>query len=174
MSSTTKVLAKGHWCSCELLLWWGRKLPPPILKPMKTIIFDLDGTLVLLSPILTLIADPDALQTLRERYTFALVSGSTRAEITNALKETGLAPLFNEALIVSKEDTTGGKASGEPFQEMQNRLTGTFVMLGDSDGDEAGTKIIAMPFVRVRSYSSLDEQKASFTRALEDAVTLLN
>jgi len=134
---------------------------------MKTIAFDLDGTLVNLKPVLTCIADMSALKALRSKYNFALVSGSSRAEVEWALQETGLAPLFDTAYVVSKDDAQGNKASGEPFRELQRRVEGQVVMIGDSDSDEAGTTVAEIPFVRVK-----DSLQSAITEAVEKLKTL--
>lgn len=141
---------------------------------MKNLIFDLDGTLVQLTPALVLVADVEELRSLKERYTFALVSGSPREEILYALKETGLAPLFSEALIVAKEDASGDKASGLPFLEMRKRISGAMIMIGDSAGDEQGSAKADIPFVRVPVEDSLEKQKAALAAAIARAVALLS
>lgn len=137
---------------------------------MKTIIFDLDGTLVDLSPKLTCIADLKELEELRRKYNFALVSGGNRVEVISALAQTGLAPLFNDDLIVSREDTDGDKVSGEPFREILRRLKDQVVMVGDSDADEIGTKTENIPFVRVKTASTLVEKRNNLKVAIQQAL----
>ncbi len=133
---------------------------------MKTIIFDLDGTLVQLKPNLVCFADVGALAQLRKRYNFALVSGSRKTEIMWALNQTGLRSLFDDNFIVALEDTNIEKSSGKPFQEMRNRLQGEMVMLGDSPSDEAGSAIAGLPFVKVKTCSSATEQRDELAKAI--------
>lgn len=136
---------------------------------MKTLVFDLDGTLVYLAPTLVCIADVQYLQTLTDTYQLALVSGSPREEVEYALTTTGMDALFPKSLRVCKEDTNGDKASGEPFQEIQSRLQGSMIMIGDSNGDESGTTRAGMAFVRVPSCTSLTDQKEALTQAITEA-----
>lgn len=136
---------------------------------MKTLIFDLDGTLVRLKPRRVCLVKKDELAALRATYNFALVSGSTRKEVFQSLAKTGLWRFFDKASIVTLEDTNSKKVSGKPFREIKKRLTGTMVMIGDSDSDRKGAKIARLPFVRVRSYTDLTKQRAALTTAIRKA-----
>lgn len=140
---------------------------------MKTIIFDLDGTLVRLQPQLVLIADVYQLTSLRKSYAFALVSGGKKREVLDALDKTGLRFLFEDALIVTFEDTNQEKASGEPFREIQQRLQGNMVMIGDSESDALGTKVAELSFVKVPTYQDLQEQRKALAAAIGQALHLL-
>ncbi len=141
---------------------------------MKTLIFDLDGTLVRLGSSLICFADADQLTLLRQKYNFALVSGSTGSEIERALKETGLRALFDDTYIIAAEDTEGSKSSGEPFREIQKRLQGNMVMIGDSTADEQGCEISGLNFIRVQNQASTQEQKEELGSAINQALRLLN
>ncbi len=140
---------------------------------MKTLIFDLEGTLVQLAPTLVCFADITELTLLRKHYNFALVTGSTRIEVEWALAHTNLAPLFNSAYIVSVEDTQSEKASGKPFQEIQQRLKGSMVMIGDSTGDETGSALANLPFVRITAFPTPEEQRQELRDAIREAEALL-
>jgi phosphoglycolate phosphatase-like HAD superfamily hydrolase len=140
---------------------------------MKTIIFDLDGTLVRLQPAIISIADIETLKILSQKYNLALVSGSPNEEIKTALTQTGLSAFLESDYIVGKEDSTGDKASGIPFENMKSRLTGTYVMIGDSPSDEEGCRVARIPFVKVNTCSTIQEQKEELARAITEAVRLL-
>lgn len=140
---------------------------------MKTLIFDLDGTLVQLKPILVCFADLEQLSKLRKQYNFALVTGSTKAEVGLALKQTKLKKLFDNAYIVTFEDTKSDKASGLPFLEIKKRITGPAVMIGDSVGDEVGSQKAGIPFVRVIATINESEQKRNLQTAIENAILVL-
>ena len=140
---------------------------------MKTIIFDLDGTLVFLSPRLVCIANVILLTELRKRYDFALVTGSSKEEVLNALKGCGLTELFDPTLLVTRDDVSDDKASGAPFFEIKKRLTNQMVMIGDSVGDEIGSNKAAIPFVKVKSADELELQRASFEESVSQAVHIL-
>lgn len=144
------------------------------LQTMKTLIFDLDGTLVQLKPQLVCFADINQLTTLRKQYNFALVSGSPKAEVEWALKETGLKKLFDGTYIVALEDTNSEKASGKPFQEIQKRLQGSMVMIGDSASDEAGSKIAGLPFIRVKPYATFTKQQQALQGAIRQAEAIIH
>lgn len=141
-------------------------------KTMQTIVFDLDGTLLRLRPESVLIADIKRLQALQSNYRLAIVSGGTREEVLQALEETDLRRFFADKHIVTFEDTNQEKSSGEPFREILRRLPRPMVMIGDSDGDEIGTRIAEIPFVRVETYQAVQAQKAALERAIQMAVKL--
>ncbi len=140
---------------------------------MKTLIFDLDGTLVQLKPTLICLANKKKLAALRTKYNFALASGSPRDEVVWALAETGLETLFDWRYVVTVEDTNSQKASGKPFQEIKKRLSGKMVMIGDSDADEKGAKIAGLPFIRVASGTETEKQRTALTIAINEAINAL-
>ena len=141
---------------------------------MKTLIFDLDGTLVNLKPNLVCVADVDYLADLRKKYDFALVTGSPKVEVTTALEKCGLTGLFHERNIITHDDIRDSKASGAPFFEIKKRLKSNMVMIGDSDGDEIGTSKAGIPFVRVEACDLLEAQKAKLIESIRRAIELLD
>ncbi len=141
---------------------------------MKTIIFDLDGTLINVGSPLTIIADPDQLQELKEQYNFALVTGSPREEALSGLREAGLSDLFDQKYMVFCEEVGADKSSGKPFSEILYRLGGASVMIGDSDSDETGSRVVGLRFARVERSASLQDQKQKLKDAIGVAVALLS
>ncbi len=140
---------------------------------MKTIVFDLDGTLVRLQPTTALIADLPQLTQLRETFNFALVTGSSRAETEKALNETGLSALLDRQYTVTADDVNGTKSSGLPFQEIKKRLQGPMIMIGDSESDEIGCGKVGIPFVKVPAIAAITDQKNAFSEAVRSAVKML-
>ncbi len=140
---------------------------------MKTLIFDLDGTLVRLQPSLVCIVDKTLLDGLRTQYNLALISGGTKEEVFTALNTTGLREYFDDGNIVTFDDTHQEKATGEPFREIKRRLDGDMVMIGDSDGDESGARAAGMLCVRVPLCRTMEEQKMALVAAIDLAVKQL-
>ena len=140
---------------------------------MKTLIFDLDGTLVRLQPQLICIARVPFLRALRKRYDFALVTGSPKDEVLRTLAECELTQFFDREKIVTKDDVQGDKASGIPFFEIMRRLPGAAVMVGDSDGDEIGSRKAGIPFVRVQTTQTQKLQRKYLEEAVANAVSVL-
>lgn len=138
---------------------------------MKTLIFDLDGTLVTLSPTLTCIADVARLRELRTRYAFALVTGSSKEEVRVALETFDLVSLFDPHLIITADDVAGDKASGAPFFEIRKRIIGDCIMIGDSSGDEIGSNKAGISFVKVLTPEL--NQRAQLQKTIEDATRIL-
>ncbi len=141
---------------------------------MKTLIFDLDGTLIQLQSDFVCFADVDQLTLLRQQYNFALVSGSSRAEVLWALEKTRLLPLFNERLVIGFEDTQSEKASGKPFQKIRERLEGDAVMIGDSLSDEIGSAIAGILFVKIETRQTVQEQRNELISAIGRGMAILD
>ena len=139
------------------------------LTIMKTIIFDLDGTLVRLAPTLACIAEKTQLAELRKEYNFALVTGSPRAELEDVLKTCELREFFDDGAIVTCEEVGSDKSSGVPFEKIRERITGACVMIGDSDSDEVGSGKTGIPFVKVGTMQTLDAQKLELVAAIQEA-----
>lgn len=136
----------------------------------KTIAFDLDGTLVQLKPKIQSFVDRVTLIKLSQDYQLAIVTGATRAETKPALKLMKIDMLFNENLIITADNISAPKITGEPFRELLRRINGAVIMIGDSDSDDIGTKITDIPFVRVSVATTIPRQRANLARAIKSAV----
>jgi len=139
----------------------------------KIILFDLDGTLVRFTPQFGCIADINQLHALKRDYDFALVSGGLKREVLAALDKANLRQFFDDAHIVTFEDTGQEKSTGEPFREIQRRMQRDMVMIGDSESDAEGTKRVGMFFVKVATHKDLRKQQAELSMAIQKAIKLL-
>jgi phosphoglycolate phosphatase-like HAD superfamily hydrolase len=138
---------------------------------MKTILFDLDGTLVRLGKPHVCVADANLMARLSTEYQLVLVTGSPRAQALDALNVCGYAKVFSDRIIAA-EDTSRGKRSGEPFLKALQQFAvraHDAVVVGDSESDQIGTAIAGIPFVQVAYTHELNSQKALFASAIEKA-----
>ena len=137
---------------------------------VKTIIFDLDGTLVQLKPEFQSFVDKEKLIKLSRDYELAIITGATRTETKSALKRAGINMFFNERFIVTSDDVSASKSTGESFRELLRRIRGNVIMIGDSDSDETGASVAGIPFIRVNTTTTVLKQKANLSRAISIAV----
>lgn len=140
---------------------------------MKTLAFDLHGTLAHVSDDSTLIADIELLTKLKKKYSLALITGCTRQEATKALQQTGLDVLFDADMIVLCEESGGEKDTGKPFEEIRRRVLGPVVMIGDRPSDLSGSALAGIPCIIVESKENLTDQKSALLQAIDTAVQLL-
>lgn len=137
------------------------------------IIFDLDGTLALISDPIVPLVDAGTLRALSEKYTLCIVTGSARAELVRTLTLIGVQDIFADTFCITASEIPEGKASGVPFFEMKRRISGRAVMIGDSDGDEIGSKLAGIPCVRVSIKKDIGSKKQSLIQAINDAEQVL-
>lgn len=138
------------------------------------IIFDLDGTLARIQDPIIPLVDANTLVTLSKKYTLCIVTGSTRAELIDALSVIGAKNIFSDTLCITATEIPEAKASGVPFIEIKKRIVGPTVMIGDSDGDEIGSKLANIPCVRVERGNTVDAQKESLLKAIGYAERILS
>jgi len=150
-----------------------RKTPPRpteslIVKKviMKTIIFDLDGTLVRLKPKFASLCDRKTLLKLSDKYELALVTGSTRKEALSALRRVKILDLFKPNKIVTYDEVLYEKKSGKPFFEIKKRIELPAIMIGDSDGDEIGSQKATFDFIKVEQSKGKIQQSQNLLKAI--------
>ena len=122
---------------------------------MKTLVFDLDGTLTILSefPDLRLLIPKQDLLFLKGFYSFGLVTASPKMEALKALRQLSIYSLFERDIIITSEDTAQGKESGEPFLLAKSRAVSIVAMIGDSTADQTGSSIAGIPFISAQTLS---------------------
>ncbi len=131
---------------------------------MKTIIFDLDGTLVDLIPSTTT-KEPEVrprtsrqqLESLRKRYSFALVTGSCRQEALYTLDQMAWTDLFDQNLIICADDIPAEKKTGIPFSTIK-QCTDVFCVIGDSEiHDLGGARRAGLKCILVKTKKELEQ-----------------
>jgi len=142
----------------------------------KTIIFDLDGTLVDLSsyPEIELLADAELLRRLKPVYNFAIVTGGTTEETIFALEKTGIINLFDKGLIVTADIVSESKKTGASFLEIIKRINGRAIVIGDSDSDRIGAEKARLPLILLRRQADINTQRNEFTKVLKRAAQILD
>lgn len=142
---------------------------------MKTIILDLDGTLVdLASKNKRSFVTPNQLEILARSYRIGLITGSTKQETFYILKKLELLSYFDSHLIVVFEDTKSLKETGKPFFEMKRRLGDVpVVFIGDSINDEIGSRKAGIQFIRVQKANIFSDQRKNLRDAIHEAINLL-
>lgn len=138
---------------------------------MKTLIFDLDGTLCeLMTPLecSSIFVSREMLETL-PGIRVALVTGGTREETEFVLSKAGVCDLFTDDLILTREDPFGEKKTGEPFLELLRRVGGEAVVIGDSEADILGAEQAGLTCILVRKMSRDELQKEALQEAIETA-----
>lgn len=140
---------------------------------MKTIIFDLDGTLIRFTPTFERIADIEQLKQLQQTFAFSIVTGCAKQVAFDVLEKTNLLSFFDADRIVTREDTVGDKSTGEPFRLARKKLSDHAVVIGDSDSDVQGSLIAGMSCVQVETHADIHDQRHAFANALDRAVAIL-
>ena len=131
---------------------------------MKTIIFDLDGTLVDLVPAKYFKRQPKVIQRiskteleqLRKRYCFSLVTGSCRKEALYALQQMGWTDLFDQKLILCADDIPAEKKTGIPFSVIKQQAD-VICIIGDSEIDRLGAKRANIDCIIVKTKTDLQK-----------------
>jgi len=139
-----------------------------------TIIFDLEGTLVDVGgeSLSQVFVDEKELEQLETEYKLGIVTGATRTQLEYVLQETFLAKYFNTQNTVSKDECLETKATGKPFQTLLDRgFSKPIVIIGDSEGDKLGAKVIDVGFVRVDTSELMITN--DFSKYLKEATQLL-
>lgn len=138
---------------------------------MKTIIFDLDGTLCRLKTPLErslVFLSRDMLEDLSS-FQFALVTGGIREEAEYILEKAGVRDLFLDDLILTRDDSFGEKKTGEPFREILRRVNGKAIVVGDSEADRLGAEQAGLTCILVRKMIRDELQKEALQEAIETA-----
>lgn len=143
-----------------------------IYEIMKTIIFDLDGTVVDLSQGLCF-ADVKQLRKLCRKYRLALVTGASRKETLEALRRFGLDNFFQAEFIITKDEVSASKATGAPFRKIKKILNGPAIFIGDSKNDICGCRKARLPSILAQKSRNTKLQKANFRKALFRAIDKL-
>lgn len=152
---------------------------------MKTIIFDLDGTLIdLASPRRIAkqlygaspkcFADIRQLKNLCQKYRFALVTGASRTETLGALRRFGLDNFFQAEFIITKDEVSALKATGAPFRKIKKIIDGPAIFIGDSQGDLLGSNKAGLSYILVKKGQDIKQQKINFKMALSRAIDRLD
>ena len=115
---------------------------------MKTIIFDLDGTLIDLKTGECFLC-PEDLQALTDTFQFALVTGASFDEVESALATLEMTRFFPRERVVCKEDTVGGKDTGKPFLKAVQEVGDNAIVIGDSWKDEKGSLVAGLKCLKV-------------------------
>ncbi len=139
-----------------------------------TIIFDLEGTLVDVGgeSLSQVFVDEKELEQLETEYKLGIVTGATRTQLEYVFQKTFLAKYFNTHNTVSKDECSETKATGKPFQTLLDRgFSKPIVIIGDSEGDKLGAKVIDVGFVRVDTSELMITN--DFSKYIKEATQLL-
>ena len=140
----------------------------------KTIIFDLEGTLVDVAgeSISRVFIEEADLKQLLVGYEVGIVTGATRAQLEFVLANTFLGAYFNGNNTVSIDECSEAKATGKPFQILLDRgFAVPVVIVGDSEGDKLGAESLGVDFVNVNTPELIAEN--TFFKYLEEAKNYL-
>ena len=143
---------------------------------MKTIIFDLDGTLCELRDPLasSIVFLSRAMIEVVTDTQFALVTGGTREEVEFVLKKAGVEDLFFKDLILTREDPFGEKKTGKPFREILRRVKGRAIVIGDSESDRLGSERAGLRCIFLAQEQSLTRRIISLEKAIKQAKNYLS
>jgi phosphoglycolate phosphatase-like HAD superfamily hydrolase len=139
-----------------------------------TIIFDLEGTLVDIGgeSLSKVFVEEKELEQLETDYELGIVTGATRKQLEYVLQKTFLTKYFNTQNTVSKDECLEAKATGKPFQTLLDRgFSKPIVIIGDSEGDKLGAKVIGVGFVRVDTSELMITN--DFSKYIKEATQLL-
>lgn len=139
------------------------------------IIFDLEGTLVDVGgeSLSQVFVEEKELEQLETEYRLGIVTGATRTQLEYVLEKTFLKKYFNTQNTVSKDECLEAKATGKPFQTLLDRgFSRPVVIIGDSEGDKLGAKVIGVGFVRVDTTELMITN--DFSKYLKEAILLLS
>lgn len=139
-----------------------------------TIIFDLEGTLVDVGgeSLSEVFIEERELKQLETEYELGIVTGATRVQLEYVLQKTFLNKYFNTQNTISKNECFEAKATGKPFQILLDRgYSRPAVIIGDSEGDKLGAKVIGVGFVRVDTSELMITN--DFSKYLKEATQLL-
>ncbi len=142
---------------------------------MKTIIFDLDGTLVDLARFKCFVRATE-LMSLRKKYRLALVTGASRKETLSALRQFRLDNLFgkDKKFVITKDEVPASKKTGAPFRKIMSMLCGPAIFIGDSQNDALGCARADLPCILIKRSQSVGQQKINFKKALLKALRKLD
>lgn len=138
---------------------------------MKTLIFDIDGTLTdmrpledprlrLANPNPTLLAYPAAqfITDNAKTYHYVFATGGTLADTTYVLRQLGLVQIFDMTNSIAADSGLPPKSTGEPYKQIAAQFPDSIV-IGDSETDRAGAKLAGLPCVILAPNETLTDQK---------------
>jgi phosphoglycolate phosphatase-like HAD superfamily hydrolase len=128
---------------------------------MKTIIFDIDGTLTDMSPVeksSTWRKDLPKLKKYplvkwiiknRRKYIFVYATGGIKSETLYALKNLGIIKYFDLKNSTDKDNCQFSKKTGIPFRRIK-KIYPDCILVTDSKKDCIGAEIAQIPFILIR------------------------
>lgn len=138
-----------------------------------TILFDLDGTLAYIRRPIVPIVTRDMLEPLRGKCSMTIVTGSTRAELLEALQVCDITDFFDPTLCITRDEGCANKSTGESFSRALHSFSLPAVVIGDSDGDILGAAAAGVPSVRIQPTHSIEAAREELQRCIDAAVELL-
>lgn len=143
---------------------------------MKTIIFDIDGTLTNMEPIekLTLLSDENFYNLYKEKklpipekyplvnwiiknrkkYNFVYATAGTKLQTEYALKKLKILKYFDIDNSISKTNCKLPKITGVPFQIIKRKYSDC-ILVTDSDNDCLGAKKVDIEFIKYKHSNTL-------------------
>ncbi len=144
---------------------------------MKTIIFDLDGTLVDLGPLQKSksglpikYATETMLKKLSGQYRLGIITGSSKRELIYVFESLNWDKFFDRRLIITKAD----KKSGKAFKAMKKKIKENIVFIGDSVSDQIGTSAAGLSCVLVKKGKNMLEQRRNLALAVNKSKKMLS
>jgi len=143
---------------------------------MKTIIFDIDGTLTNMKPIEKLSLSDKAFYGLlkkeqlpipkkyplvnwiiknKNKYRFIYATGGKKIETEYVLKKLNILNYFDLKNSMSKTNCSFSKKTGVPFKKIKSKFDDC-ILITDSKNDCLGAKIAGIPFILVNLNNQLN------------------